>query len=199
MIRLIPKYKNIPLYRSFAWKLIWQRITRGYDESITWDLYYHVAKYVLPRLTLFYDSMDKHRTIPYDYEQYYINKYIKMGYKYNTRWARLDDKEIARKAFEEAYDHWKDDVFKMMEAFRDIINEEDYYDRWVKEHTASVKLAQSKLDQLKIQKERKEYWDSFGFEEEYTPSSKFTVYHFSNQKRKIGLKLFSEHFQSLWL
>lgn len=34
-------------------KHAWQRLTRGYDDTITWDLYQNIAAFVLPRLIAF--------------------------------------------------------------------------------------------------------------------------------------------------
>lgn len=32
---------------------LWQRLTRGFDDSITWDLRYELARWLLPRLKRF--------------------------------------------------------------------------------------------------------------------------------------------------
>lgn len=81
--RCIPRYRGYPFYRGIFWRLLKDKVTKGYDESITWSLYYYSAKWLYPRLLLFYDQIDKVGAVPSQYVENRISYYLSHGYKYD--------------------------------------------------------------------------------------------------------------------
>lgn len=194
----IIKYHNVPFYRALFWRLLWQHITKGYDESATWGLYYNIAKWVYPRLLLFYDKIHKAASVPYDYEVKMTKIYIKNGFKYDKKYHRFVDKKVNQEMHRDAINMWEKDVWKMCEAFRDILEEEDDFERWDKGWKFYTEPAVNVYKLLKTDAARKKYWNSLGFDREWYPGINITRWDFAERKRKEGLELFSEHFQQLW-
>lgn len=196
--KLAPKYKRVPFYKRRFWTMISDRIGFGYDESVTWDFFYHASKWIYPRLLLFYDKIDEAGSVSFCYEYAVTKIYINDGYKYIEGSGRFADKKIDEKVHKEAVELWKIDVFKMCEAFRDIIQEDEDFDAWDEGYQYYVKQAQAQYNSLKSDKEKRNYWNSFGFSREWYPTIQFTVDDFAQQKRSIGLNLFAKHFNELW-
>ena len=196
--RLIPKYHGVPIYRPYFWKLIYNRITKGYDDSVTWSLYYNIAKWIYPRLVLFYDKIEESGAVPQDYEDIMIKKYLDNGFKWDKHYYRFEDKKVEKEMHHDALQLWKEDVWKMCEAFRDILAEDDDWEKWNKNWKFYVNSAKIVYNTLKNDKDRKNYWDNFCFDRNWKPGIIFTVYDFAEKYRQEGLELFTKHFQSLW-
>lgn len=194
----IIKYKGVAIYRPLFWKLIFQHIFWGFDDSVTWDFYYHAAKWIYPRLLRFYDKIDEIGAVPTEYEEKMTAIYLGNGYEYDEHWHRLKDKKAEHEMHQDAINAWKEDVFKMCEAFRDIIQEDDDWEAWNENWEFYVKHAKGIYDTLKTDKEKKKYWDLMNLDRSWHPGIIFNEYDFSLRYRKEGLKLFAEHFQSLW-
>ena len=194
----IIKYHNVPFYRALFWRLLWQHITRGYDESITWDLSYYVSKWLYPRLLMFYDKIDEIGAIPASYESKMISIYIENGFEYDKLHCRFKDKEVQKEMHKDALNMWKEDVWMMCEAFRDILEEDDRWESWKINWNYYVKSAQKTYDSISNKSSQKKYWDDFGFKREWFPGIRFNECDFSERYRRCGLNLFAEHFQSLW-
>ena len=188
----------MPFYKKLFWKLLGQRISKGYDESETWGLYYNIAKYTYPRLLLFYDKIKEAASVPYDYEIKMREIYIKNGFKYDKQHHRFVDKKANQEMHQDAINMWKEDVWKMCEAFRDILEEDDDFASWDKGWKFYVEPAVKIYNSLKTEKDQKKYWDSFGFVREWRPGISITRWDFAQKKRKEGLDLFAQHMLSLW-
>jgi len=50
-MEIIYRLKNLKIKRSF--RFLYQRLTRGWDDSETWGLDHELAKHILPRLKRF--------------------------------------------------------------------------------------------------------------------------------------------------
>jgi len=198
MRRCLPRYRGYPFYKKQFWKLLKDRITKGYDESVTWSLYYYTAKWIYPRLILFYDSIDKVGAIPSEYVENRTTYYLSHGYKYDKHYHRLEDREADKQVYKEAKEQWKEDVWKMCEAFRDILDEDDNWEQWTKGWEFYQKPVQKYYEKIKTNEARKKYWNSFGFKRQWDPKIQFTINDFSERKRDEGLKLFTQHFMELW-
>lgn len=194
----IIKYKGVAIYRPLFWKLIFQHIFWGFDDSVTWDFYYHAAKWIYPRLLRFYDKIDEIGAVPAEYEERATALYIANGCKYDLHWHRFEDKKIEKAMHREAINKWKMDVYIMCEAFQDIILEEDDWESWSKEWAERIEVLKRVYTSLKSDKEKKEYWEGLNLDREWKPGIIFNEYDLSLRIRKYGLKLFAEHFQSLW-
>lgn len=194
----IPSFHGVKIYRALAWKMIFQRIFKGYDESYHWDFYYNISKYIYPRLLDYYDHLDKAPGTPQKYYDRVKAKYRKAGFEYDYGKGRFADTRIERRVQRDAREDWKIDVWLMCEAFRDIIAEEEHWEEWRKCWKHDKEQAQSEYEKLSDNAQRKQFWDSYEFEREWTPHIVFTIYDFSGRKRQRGLKLFYENFQSLW-
>lgn len=195
---LVPKYRGIPIYRVKFWELLGERILKGYDESITWDFRYYGAKWLYPRLLKFYDQIRKSGTCPQSYEDKMRSIYLKNGFEYDKHWHRFADKNIEHEMRKDAINMWEEDVWLMCDTFRDMLEEDEHWERWKKNWEFDVKAAQTMYDMISGDKNQKVFWESYGFERAWYPSIHFTEEDFSQRKRKEGLTLFAENFQNLW-
>jgi len=107
--------------RSF--KHFWHRLTKGFDETDMWELHYHLADLIQPRLKFFIQSK-------------------RHGYPkcFNSQDQFTDD---------EAFELWNKTLGEMLEAFDLLlkIREEEHS---LKE-TVPINLEQAKKDHEKIQ------------------------------------------------
>lgn len=194
----IPSFHGVKIYRALAWKMIFQRIFKGYDESYRWEFYLNLSEYIYPRLLDYYNHIDRNPGVPQKYYDNVRDSLIEQGHKFdNGRW-RFADKNIENKCHGYAKEDWKQDVWYMCEAFRDLIAEEKHWKEWHKCWEYDEKYAQAEYDKLKTLDQKEEFWNSFNFDRKWYPSIRFSVYDFSERKRKKGLKLFCENFESMW-
>lgn len=196
--RFIPRYHGIRIYRPLAWKMILQRIFKGYDESYHWGFYLNLSEYIYPRLLDYYDHLDKAPGVPQKYYDNARDYLLKQGHKFDEGRGRFSSLDIENKCLGYAKEDWKQDVWYMCEAFRDMIAEEQHWDDWHKCWNYDKEHAQAEYNKLTNDAQRKQFWESYGFDREWKPNINFTVYDFSERKRQKGLKLFFENFQSLW-
>lgn len=48
---------------------LWQRLTRGFDDSVTWSLDASFEEWIVPRLKRYYEVADEHILIEPDFRQ----------------------------------------------------------------------------------------------------------------------------------
>jgi hypothetical protein len=91
-------------YNRLIW--FWQRLTRGFDDRVIWNLDYKIAEFVLPRLKLF--------------------KKKKMGWSNDFHDLNYDDynEEERKKSDEKAEKEWNKTIDKMIYSFELIIKDE---------------------------------------------------------------------------
>jgi len=54
------RIRNLDIKRRLRWWM--QRRIRGFDDTVTWSLDWHIAQYILPRLKLFRDKTNGYPT-----------------------------------------------------------------------------------------------------------------------------------------
>ena len=108
--KLTPKYRNVAFYRPLFWKMIFDRITKGYDTSVTWSLDYYTAKWIYPRLLLFYDKVRENRVCPCKYESIIAKEYIDAGYVYLTHKGRFADLNVEKAVHLQASEMFLEDI-----------------------------------------------------------------------------------------
>jgi len=80
--------RKIPSRRDVRY--LWQRLTRGWDDSETWSLDYSLAKLILPRLKRFQEIRGGHPAEMTDQEWNDILKEMIGGFEFlasDDRWA----------------------------------------------------------------------------------------------------------------
>lgn len=196
--RMSPKFRGYPFYKPMFWKLLIQRIFRGWDDSVSWDLRYYTAKWIYPKLLQFYDDTVKVGVVPASYEEYMTNIYIENGHKFDEHYYRFEDKDVEKEMHHDALMMWKEDLWAMCEAFRDILEEDDDWDTWNEGWEYYVNSAKTMYNSCKTLDAKKKMWKNLGFSRPWYPSIQMNVYDFAEKKRQHGLELFAKNYTNLW-
>ena len=149
------------IFNKRYWKFLWQRWTRGFDDSETWSLYDTIARFILPRLKRFKEIADGTGSIPC-----YIVAKFEEGYKLNIN-GSIEDKKIRKRQYKLAQKYWVNLLQQMVDVFQDIYDEEYNYDSWSIKWNKIAKQ-ESKKQQRKSKGRAKEgrEWDSPRFKYE---------------------------------
>jgi len=150
------------------WKFLWQRWTRGFDDSETWVLYMPITKFILPRLKRFKEILEHTGCIPG-----YIMEKFKDGYKLN-QFDTIADKKIRKRQEDLAQKYWINLLQQMVDVFQDIYDEEYNYDSW------------------------RDKWNKLAKQESKKQGKDIKDWQLNNEFRKEGLKTFQENFFALW-
>lgn len=194
--RLIPKYHDRTIFTKFFWRTLWDRLTKGFDETCTWSLDYSLAKMIAPRLEMF--SRFGTFAIPFKIENLVRARFIEQGYTYDANKGKFVEKDVQDKFWADCETEWAWLIRIMQYGFQDIVDENDDWDEWKDKYSINIKLLQGKLNAAKSESARKKIWDSYGFWREYRAGIKPIAEDFSTLLRKKALQLFAEYFQSLW-
>lgn len=194
--RLIPTYQGRTIFTKFFWRTWWDRRRKGFDETCTWNLDCHLARLITPRLRMFINHKSG---TPGNYVIKITDEMIANGKKYNTYKHRFVNKKDEDYLYKQAEKLWQADLEAMYDAFQDIVDEADSYTKWSAKYQKQIDMANKHIiNKLSTEKERKEYWDSFGFDREYFAGIVFDAMDFSGKVREKGLTLFAKYFQHLW-
>jgi hypothetical protein len=114
-------------------KFLYQRITRGWDDSQTWNLDYEIAKFIVPRLKRF--------------------KEITIGVPCNLPSFNIDQR--SEDADKKAEKEWDDILDKMIKGFEWLLKEDDWvFDSYSDPSlTDKAKYEEYKKRQRLVQKE----------------------------------------------
>lgn len=193
--RLIPTYHDRTIFTRFFWRTLKDRTTKGFDETCTWSLNYSLAKLIAPRLEMFI----KHKCgVPMFYVNEVKEELIKKGKPYDTKSLKFKNKKDQNRMYNEAEKRWDRDLGYMLEAFADIVEEEDNYDKWTKKYEARVNKHNKKLEKLTTIEEKKAYWDSIVSCRSYYPRTVVITEDLAGNIRRRGLELFAKYYGDLW-
>lgn len=195
--RLIPKYHDRSIFTKFFWRTFWDRRTKGFDETCTWSLDYHLAKLIVPRLDMFLE-VGADFGFPMKLEEEIRKDYIARGCAFDTEKHRFVDKDVEKQFYKECTTHWKYLITVMSYGLQDIIDEEDNWEEWVHYYDDNIKMLNLALNTAKTESQKKKYWDAQGFDREYYKGIHPTNTDYSQKLRKHALSLFAKHFQDLW-
>ena len=196
---LVPKYKSWPIYRAGFWRNLYKKLIFGFDEGDLFSLDYHLTKLIYPRIRAFREEYEAHPfNVPDDYLYYEQQRMIKKGAKWNSQWARLDDKKLEEEAWDRAIAKWID-VLKQIEAgFEDYLLEENDWCKWVKKWQPEVEYIQKKIDAAKTLKKKEEIWNSMHTWRKYNPSIQVAADDVSYSCREEAKRLLYENYNKLW-
>lgn len=195
--RLIPKYKDRLITTKQYWKLLAQRRKYGFDESETWSLDYSLNKLIVPRLKMFI-KVACDLSVPSQFLLDEQNKSLARGFRWDYRWARLQNKKENQNCWNRAKKNWHNILMQMLNAFEDMLLEDEDWDNWNKKWVSEVNKVNNMLIKAKTRDERKQIWDSIKSGRPYREGIMCITDDIVTHMRKEGLRLFAEHYQSLW-
>ena len=103
-------FSNWP--REIKWA--YQRVARGYDDRVQWDLSYYLGKLILVHLKEFKKNLSEDKFMSYP--------------------ATMKDLEGNDLGEEANIKNWKNIVDEMVEGFDYLMNHDDYWDAILEEH-----------------------------------------------------------------
>ena len=136
--KLLPNYKGISVFSKRYWKMWYQRRKYGFDESETWSLDYSLSKLIIPRLKMFKKLSLTSGSLPGSLLIEEQNKSIAKGFKWNSRWSRLDNRIEEYNCWDRAHKKWEEILNDIEQVFEDIVLEEDDWDSWNNKYKEQV-------------------------------------------------------------
>lgn len=160
------------IFTKRFWKFLWQRWTRGFDDSETWSLDSTISYFILPRLKRFkeiYNNGNKGAV----WLPGCIHNKFKEGYELN-QYGDIKDKKIRKIQWKKAAKYYDDIIQSMVDLFQDIYDEEYNNEEWYKK------------------------WEILAKKESKKQKTDISAYSLTRKFREEQMKIFSEYYFSLW-
>lgn len=198
-IRKLLSNKHGRLITSKAyWTMLHDRHKYGFDESETWSLDYSLTKLIAPRFRMFNRYARDCGSLPSWILSEERDKSLAKGYKWNSRWARIDNKAEDRRCWKRAKKRWCEILDKVQATFDDMELEGNDWDAWQKKWKPTADKINKKIDKAKTHEEKKKIWESTGTWRKYRPGAVIDADDLVWASRKEGLRLFADQYESFW-
>ena len=193
----LPKRHGYTILQKRFWIQLWDKCTQGYDDSELWSLDYTITKFIAPRLRAFIE-IGPEIAVPQSFLDAEYQKSLAKGYKWNSRWVRMDNRRENKRCWERARKEWKNILEHMLAGFEDIILEEQDWDAWNKKWEPVVKKCNKRLDNAKTPKEKQAILHELNPWATYFPNRRVCTDDVVYNMRRLSKDLLAMYYDSLW-
>ena len=199
LYQVIPKYRGIPIYRASFWRNIYQKVKYGFNDVDLFSLDYHLTKLIYPRIRAFREEYEAHPfNVPDEFLKYEQDRMLKKGAKWNSQWARLDDKKLEQECWDRAVAKWTKILKAIEDGFADELLEEVDWDRWRRRWQPECDYINKKIEKATTKEKREEIWNSMKCDRKYREGYKATHEDVCYSMRQEAKRLLFEHYNKLW-
>lgn len=195
-LHLTYKYKSI--FTKFYWTTWWDRKTRGFDITDTWNLDYTFAKFMVPRLLAYLSCIAKDNTAPGVIYQEMTAEYRQKGHKYDEKTYKFLNPKINDEVLQKSADRWFKIVQTITDGLQDFLLEENNYNEWEYEWTKTLEELKFKLRKCKSKIKKIKVLNQYNISYSSYEENTLDIYFLSNTLRRKGMQLFGKYFYNLW-
>lgn len=185
------------IFKKSFWRDLYDRRTKGFTRDELWSLDYTITKFLVPRLRAFIE-IGPDIAVPQSFLDAEYQKSLSKGYKWNSRWVRIDNKRENKRCMERARKEWKNLLEHMLAGFEDELLEEQDWDAWRKKWQPVVDKYNKKLDKAKTIKEKQEILYDLNPWAKYFPNRRVCADDVVYKMRQLSKDLLAMYYDSLW-
>lgn len=197
--RLIPSYCGRTIFTSFFWRTLKDRIVKGFDETALWSLDWHLTKLIAPRIKAFTEAfISCPFSLPGQFLEDEYQKSVAKGYKWNSRWHRMEDKRENKRCWKRATNAWIAILCQIRDGFDDMKLEGENWDKWNAKWEPEVNKFNKKLDKAKTEKEKAKLWETLHTFRKYRAGVRACVDDVTYELHQNAKNLLAEYYDHLW-
>ena len=185
------------IFKKSYWRDRHDRKVYGFDNGELWSLDYTITKFIAPRLRRFIE-IGPDIAIPQSFVDIEYQKSLAKGYKWNSRWVRIDNKRENKRCIERARKEWKNLLEHMLAGFEDELLEEQDWDAWNKKWKPVVDKYNKRLDKAKTSKERQKIFYELNPWAKDFPTRRICTEDVVYKMRQLSKDLLAKYYDSLW-
>lgn len=185
------------IFKKSYWRDLHDRRTKGFTQDDLWSLDYTITKFIVPRLREFI-KIGPEIAVPQSFLDAEYQKSLSKGYKWNSRWVRIDNKRENKRCMERARKEWKNLLEHMLAGFEDELLEEQDWDAWNKKWKPVVDKCNKKLNKANTAKEKQAILYELNPWAKYFPNRQVCTEDVVYKMRQLSKDLLAMYYDSLW-